>query len=72
MHPSKLYLVTPGWNKAVFLPPISTTEMEKADLDLLKNYCQQYMQVCLDFCRKNNPTLVWDFAVTWLQNNQLK
>jgi hypothetical protein len=30
------------------------------------------MQACLDFCRKNNPTLVWDFAVTWLQNNQLK
>jgi 1-acyl-sn-glycerol-3-phosphate acyltransferase len=72
MHPSKLYLVTPGWNRAVFLPPIPTKEIDKADLDLLKNYCQLYMQTCLDFCRKNNPTAVWFFAVTWLQNNQLK
>jgi 1-acyl-sn-glycerol-3-phosphate acyltransferase len=72
MHPSKLHIVTPGWNRAVFLPPISTKEIEKADLELLKNYCQQYMQTCLDFCRKNNPIYVWDFAVTWLQNNKLK
>ena len=72
MHPSKLYLVTPGFNRAVFLPPIPTKDIDKADLDLLKNYCQLYMQTCLDFCRKNNPADVWVFAVTWLQNNHLK
>ena len=70
MHPSKLYQVTPGWNRAVFLPPISTKVVDKKELDLLKNYTQQFMQSCLDFCRENNVNDVWNFAVTWLQNNK--
>lgn len=72
MHPSKLYQVTPGWNRAVFLPPISTKGFDKADLDLLKKYTQNYMQLCLNFCREKNVEDVWNFAVTWLKNNPIK
>ncbi len=68
IHPSKLWKITPGLNRAVFLPPIPYLAFDKKAGDQLKDFAQKYMQDCLDFCRNNSPKEVWDFATQWQVN----
>jgi 1-acyl-sn-glycerol-3-phosphate acyltransferase len=70
IHPSQLWKMTPGLNRAVFLPPIPYTQFGKKEGEQLKNYAQAYMQACLDFCRSHNPELVWEFGVNWQSENK--
>jgi 1-acyl-sn-glycerol-3-phosphate acyltransferase len=71
LHPSKLWQFTPGWNRAVYLPPLSTSGLEKNQVVSLKNYTRQYMQACLDHCRSNTISAVWDFGLVWQQKNSI-
>ncbi len=70
IHPSKLWKMTPGMNRAVFLPPIPHTHFGKKEGDQLRDFTQSYMQACLDFCRTHNPELVWEFGVNWQSENK--
>lgn len=70
-HPSKVWKFSPGLNRAVYLPPLSTHAIDKTHANHLKDYAQLYMQACLDFGRKNNPEDVWEFAVNWLNENKI-
>ncbi|MBP6625183.1 MAG: 1-acyl-sn-glycerol-3-phosphate acyltransferase [Chitinophagaceae bacterium] len=65
IHPSKLWVISPGFNRAVFLPSISHLAFDKKAGDQLKDFTQAYMQDCLDFCRKHSPKDVWEFATHW-------
>lgn len=69
IHPSKFYRLSPGVNRAVFLPTVSVQGLNSKQTDSLRNYTQQYMQACLDFCRTNPPREVWVFATNWLKEN---
>ncbi len=69
LHPSKLLQITPGMNRAVFLPPLSASNVQKQDAERLKNYAQHYMQSCLDFSRTNQKKEIWNYALSWLQLN---
>lgn len=71
LHPSKLWKFSPGWNRAVYLPPVSTSGLEKNQVDSLKKYTRHYMQACLDHCQSKTCTSVWDFALAWQQNTSL-
>ncbi len=70
MHPSKIIRCTPGWNRAVFLPPISVEELKKEDQESLKNLTQAYMQACLNHCRNQSAESVWNFALDWMNTNR--
>lgn len=70
MHPSKIIRCTPGWNRAVFLPPISVEELKKEDQESLKNLTQAYMQACLNHCRNQSAENVWNFALDWMNTNR--
>lgn len=71
LHPSKLIRFTPGWNRAVYLPPVSTGQLEKKDVDSLKNYTQDYMQACMNYIREHTIQGVWNFALDWQQNRSI-
>jgi 1-acyl-sn-glycerol-3-phosphate acyltransferase len=71
LHPSKLIRFSPGLNRTIYLPPISCTGLEKKDMEALKNYTQQYMQACLNYCRINNKKSVWQFALNWQNENSI-
>jgi 1-acyl-sn-glycerol-3-phosphate acyltransferase len=68
IHPTKITWMMPGRNRAVFLPPLTTHDLDKKASGLLKEYTQNYMQACLDFCRTNHPNNVWAFAEEWLKS----
>ncbi len=70
-HPSKLWKFTPGLNRSIFLPPISTQGIDKTHSNQLKEYAQEYMQACLDFSRTNKSSKVWEFAVNWQHQNSI-
>lgn len=70
MHPSKIIRCTPGWNRAVFLPPISVEELKKEDQESLKILTQAYMQACLNHCRNQSAESVWNFALDWMNTNR--
>jgi 1-acyl-sn-glycerol-3-phosphate acyltransferase len=72
MHPARFYQLTPGLNRAVFLPPVSTAALTKQDSVMLKDYVRQYMQACLLFSRKNPIPDVWNYALTWQTQFPLK
>ena len=69
MHPANLMRFTPGWNRAVFLPPVTTLGLEKKDLDGLKHYVEGYMQACWLFSKTNKKQRVWQFAEEWKKSN---
>lgn len=69
MHPSQIWKTSPGVNRSVFLPVLSTTGLQRGDAAALTTYAQHYMQACLDFCRENHPAKVWDFAELWRTEN---
>ncbi len=69
MHPSKIIHCTPGWNRAVYLPPVSIQNYSSDDLLKLKQLVKNYMQTCLDYSRENPAKDVWAFAQQWLQQN---
>lgn len=69
MHPKKIYQMTPGYNRAVYLPAISVLERSKKDTVALKMFVQNYMQACLDFIQENDIENVWDFALKYQKNN---
>ena len=71
MHPSKLFGFTPGWNRTLYLPPVSIKGLEKKDVDSLKKYTENFMQACLDYSRHNKKKKVWLFAESWQKNNPL-
>ena len=72
MHPSRIWQTKPGLNRSVFLPPLITAGLDKSHGDPLKTYAERYMQECLDFCRNNKVSEVWDFALLWQKNNPLE
>ena len=72
MHPSRIWQTKPGVNRSVFLPPLSTQGLDKSYGDPLKTYAESYMQTCLDFCRSNKVSEVWDFALLWQKNNPIE
>ncbi len=51
---------TPGLLRAVFLPPININE--DTDLKTTKEFTQNYMQACLDYCREKGVDGVWEFG----------
>lgn len=67
LSPANVLQLSPGVNRAVFLPVISVHHLTSKDSDTLKEYTQLYMQTCLDFCKSNSPKHVWLFAVNYLQ-----
>lgn len=69
LHPSRLMRFTPGWNRAVFLPPVTTVGVEKKNLDQLKQYVEDYMQACWLYGQTNKKKRVWQFAEEWKKNN---
>jgi 1-acyl-sn-glycerol-3-phosphate acyltransferase len=69
MHPSKLIRFKPGRNRAVYLPPMQVSWFGKKDTDGLKQKTQDYMQACLDYCRLNKVSEVWNFANQWQTQN---
>lgn len=71
MHPSKFTQMTPGTNRAVFLPEISVSGLQKKDMQHLKEYTQLYMQSCLDHLLSNNAESVWGFAQDFQKNNSI-
>ncbi len=71
MNPSQLFGFMPGWNRTVYLPPVSSKGLEKKDVDSLKKYTEAYMQDSLHYSRKNEKHLVWQFAEQWQKNNPL-
>lgn len=71
MPPKHIIQCTPGLNRSVFLPPVSTKGMTKEDTDALKQYVQSYMQDCLYHARNEGPKAVWDFAVNWQREHKI-
>lgn len=71
MPPSKYMHMSPGVNRAVFLPAISVSGLQKKDLQQLKNYTQNYMQCCLDYIIQYDTKGVWDFAIEFQKNNSI-
>jgi len=69
MHPSQVWNMTPGIHRAVFLPLLSTLGLDKQHAAPLKDYAELYMQHCLDYCRQNKVSDVWEIAELWLKNN---
>lgn len=65
VHPSRLIRMTPGLNRAVYLPPVSCEGFEKKQVDSLKNYTHAYMQACLEHCRQVDVRSVWNYALAW-------
>lgn len=61
MHPSSFFRFTPGYLTTVFLPPIPT-EKFKEEIELRK-FAQEYMQSCLNYCRKEGCEGAWEFAL---------
>ncbi len=53
MQPNTVLGFSPGLLRTVFLPPISTVGLTLADTDKLKQYCHQYMNTILQFCKIN-------------------
>ncbi len=72
LHPSKLMQFTPGWNRAIYLPPVSCKGLEKKDLDSLRNYTQEYMQACLNYSREHDKNTVWAFAEEWQKRRKVQ
>lgn len=70
MHPSRIIRCTPGKNRAVFLPPVQVTNLNREDTDALRELTQNYMQNCLNYCREHGPHHAKEFAVNWMQNNR--
>lgn len=71
MHPTKMYRLTPGLSRTVFLPPISIASWKKEEVDDLKERTRAYMQACLQHCRSHNPQSAWNFALEWKKKNNL-
>jgi len=71
MHPSKITKLSMGKNRAIFLPPIPIQNIEKKDVEKLKNFTQNYMQSCLHFIDENNTDDVWNFAQQFQKNNSI-
>ncbi len=71
MHPSKFTQMSAGLNRAVFLPSISVANLQKKDVQNLKQYTQHYMQWCQDFILNNHAKDVWDYALEYQKNNLL-
>lgn len=65
MHPSRYAEMSMGYSRAVFLPSLSVKNLEKADVQGLKQYTQNYMQRCMDFIRERNAEEVWNFALEY-------
>lgn len=51
---------TPGLLRAVFLPPIKVNA--DSDLKVTKEFTQNYMQACLEYCREKGVDGVWEFG----------
>lgn len=71
MHPSKLFRLTPGVVRVVFLPPLSIAAWSKETLEELIDKTQAYMQACLNYSKEHSPESLWDFATEWQKNNNL-
>lgn len=71
MHPSKFTQITPGMNRAVFLPPVSVQGFQKKDLPHLKRYTQHFMQSCFDHLVSSGAGSVYDFALNYQKNNPI-
>ncbi len=71
MHPSRFTEMSIGLSRAVFLPKIAVSNLEKKDVEKLKQYTQKYMQSCHNFILENNAKEVWDFALNYQKNNVL-
>lgn len=71
LHPSKVWNMTPGLNRSVFLPPIRIADYHKDQVNDLMAFTQIYMQSCLDYCRAHSPDKVWAYAIEWQKNNTL-
>jgi hypothetical protein len=69
MHPSQVWNMTPGIHRAIFLPLLPTMGLDKQHANPLKDYAETYMQYCLDYCRQNKVSDVWEIAELWLKNN---
>ena len=70
-HPQRWFSASPGRSRAVFLPPLPVHGFEKNHVVSLRQYTQQYMQTCLDFCRQHSCNDVWVFAQNWLEQHPL-
>lgn len=71
MHPSKFTQMSPGVNRAVFLPPVSVKGLQKKDLQPLKNYTYLYMQGCFNFISMHDSGSVYEYALQYQKNNPL-
>lgn len=71
VHPSSLWRMTPGLNRAVYLPPVSCKGFEKKQVDSLKKYTHAYMQACLEHCRQMDIGSVWHYALEWQHKHPL-
>lgn len=71
IHPSKLYRMSMGKSRSLFLPPISTSALSKNDIEKLKQFTQNYMQTCIYFLQENKQSELWDFALEYQKNNPI-
>ncbi len=69
MHPFHFTQMSPGVNRAIFLPPVRVSGLQKKDLQVLKTFCEGYMQKCLDYCQQNDIAGVWNFALLYLEQH---
>lgn len=71
MHPVSFTQMSPGINRAIFLPPISVKGLQKKDVSSLNNYTFNYMQYCIDYFFENKKNNVYEFALSYQKNNPI-
>ncbi len=72
MQADKLLGFSPGLNISIFLPPISTANLTLQDTQRLKQYCYEYMNAVLQYCKNNNTVNCDTFIAKYLQENTFK
>ncbi|HMN32333.1 MAG TPA: lysophospholipid acyltransferase family protein [Chitinophagaceae bacterium] len=71
IHPSNILKISIGKNRSIFLPPISTNQLQKDDIEKLKLFTQNYMQSCKDFLAGNEPSQLWNYAMEYQKNHSI-
>lgn len=69
MHPGQFTQMSPGPNRAIFLPPVRVKGFQKKDTQALKVFCEKYMQACLDHFHEKNIADLWSFAIHYQEQN---
>lgn len=69
MQPETVWGFTPGACKGIFLPAISTSNITIKEVDALKDYCYNYMNTILQYCKANNPDTYKTFITDYITKN---